>query len=65
MRERAELSTLLQRDAMSQENLEIVRAALAAWDAGDMDAFRELYDPDAVVRPPNGWPEPGPGLELG
>ena len=25
-----------------------------------MDAFRELYRPDIVMRPPEGWPEPGP-----
>jgi ketosteroid isomerase-like protein len=25
-----------------------------------MDAFRDLYDPDAIMRPPEGWPEPGP-----
>ena len=25
-----------------------------------MDAFRELYDPDVIVRAPEGWPEPGP-----
>ena len=36
---------------MSQENVEIVRAAFEAWNAGDMDAFRELYDPDVIVRP--------------
>jgi ketosteroid isomerase-like protein len=45
---------------MSQENVEIVRAFVDAWNAGDMDAVRELYDRDAVVRPPEGWPEPGP-----
>ena len=45
---------------MSQENVEIVRAFFAAWNAGDMDAVRELYDPDVVSRPPEGWPEPGP-----
>ena len=46
---------------MSQENLEVVRAAYEAWNAGDMDALRELYDPDAmIVRYPEGWPEPGP-----
>jgi ketosteroid isomerase-like protein len=45
---------------MSQENVEIVRAAIAAWNAGDMDAVRELYHPDAIVRSPDGWPEPGP-----
>ena len=45
---------------MSQENVEVVRAAYDAWNAGDMDAFRELYDPEIIVRPPERWPEPGP-----
>ena len=45
---------------MSQENIEIVRAALAAWNTRDMDAFRELHDPDVVVRTAEDWPEPGP-----
>lgn len=25
-----------------------------------MDALRELYDPDVIVRAIEGWPEPGP-----
>ena len=45
---------------MSQENVEIVRASYEAWNAGDMDAVRELYDPDVIVRYPEGVPEPGP-----
>ena len=45
---------------MSQENVEIIRAAYEIWNAGDMDAFGEFYDPDAITRPPKGWPEPGP-----
>src|SRR5438034_5526106 len=45
---------------MSRENVEIVRAAFDAWNAGDMDALRQLYHPDAIVRSPEGWPEPGP-----
>jgi ketosteroid isomerase-like protein len=45
---------------MSQENVEIVRAFYEAWNAGDMDAFRDLYDPDVILRAPEGWPEPGP-----
>ena len=45
---------------MSQENVEIVRAAYAAWNAGDMDAFSAFYDPDVILRPPRMWPEPGP-----
>jgi ketosteroid isomerase-like protein len=45
---------------MSQENVEIVRATFEARNAGDMDAFRELYDPDVIARAPEGWPEPGP-----
>ena len=45
---------------MSQENVEVVRAGFDAWNAGNMDAVRELHDPDVIVRYPEGWPEPGP-----
>ena len=45
---------------MSEENVEIVRAVSQARNAGDADAFRELHDPDVILRPPNNWPEPGP-----
>ena len=45
---------------MSQENVEVVRAVFAAWNARDMDAVRELYDPDVVMRGVEDWPEPGP-----
>jgi ketosteroid isomerase-like protein len=45
---------------MSQDNVEIVDALGEAWNAGDMDALRELFDPDVIVRVPDGWPEPGP-----
>jgi len=45
---------------MSQENVEIMRATFEAWNAGDMNALRELYDPDVILRMPEGWPEPGP-----
>jgi ketosteroid isomerase-like protein len=45
---------------MSQENVEIVKAAYEAWNTKDMDAFRELYDPNVILRPPDIWPEPGP-----
>ena len=45
---------------MSQENVEIVRAAYAAWNSGDVDDLRELLHPDAIMRMPEGWPEPGP-----
>ena len=45
---------------MSQENLEIARKAIKAWNAGDMSRLRVLYDPDATMRRPADWPEPGP-----
>jgi ketosteroid isomerase-like protein len=45
---------------MSEENVEVVRAGFHAWNAGDMDALRELYDPDVIMRALEGWPEPGP-----
>ena len=49
---------------MSQENVEVVRAAFAAWNAGDMDALRDLCDPDITVRALEGGPE-GPGPTIG
>ncbi|HEX2128745.1 MAG TPA: nuclear transport factor 2 family protein [Solirubrobacterales bacterium] len=45
---------------MSRENLEVVLAGYEAWNAGDMDAYGELLDPDVTWLPPEGWPEPGP-----
>ena len=45
---------------MSQEHVEVVRAVFAAWNARDMEAVRELYDPDVVMRGVEDWPEPGP-----
>ena len=45
---------------MSQQNVEIVRASLEAWNQGDMDALRESYSHDVVTWPPKGWPEEGP-----
>jgi ketosteroid isomerase-like protein len=46
---------------MSQENLEVVRSAIAAWNRGDMDAVSGAYDEAAIiVRTVEGWPERGP-----
>jgi ketosteroid isomerase-like protein len=45
---------------MSQENLKLVRSMFAAFNAGDMDAFGDGYDPDVIWRLADGWPEPGP-----
>ena len=45
---------------MSQENVDVVRAAYEAWNAGDMDAWADFLAPDVISRPPDGWPEPGP-----
>jgi ketosteroid isomerase-like protein len=45
---------------MSQENVEVVRAGFEAWNAGDMDAFRELLAAEVILRPVEDWPEPGP-----
>ena len=33
---------------MSQENVEIVRRAYEAWNAADMEALREFYEPSAT-----------------
>jgi ketosteroid isomerase-like protein len=45
---------------MSQENVEIVRNYVEAWNAGDMEGVREMYDPDAVMEVVPDWPEAGP-----
>lgn len=46
---------------MSQQNVEIARAAIAAVNAGDMDAVRESLTPDVIiVRGLEGWPERAP-----
>jgi hypothetical protein len=37
-----------------------LRAVFETWNTGDMDALRELYDPDVIARPPEDWPEGGP-----
>jgi ketosteroid isomerase-like protein len=42
---------------MSQENVEIAKGVFDAWKAGDMEAVRDLYDPDVIVRPLEDWPE--------
>ena len=45
---------------MSQQNVEVVKAAFDAWNAGDMDRLRDMYDPNIVLHMIPGWPEPGP-----
>jgi ketosteroid isomerase-like protein len=46
--------------AMSQENVDLVRANFEAFNARDLDALREQYDPNVIVRATEDWPEPGP-----
>ena len=45
---------------MSQENVEIMRASNEAWAAADSARLREMYDPGAVMRTEEDWPEAGP-----
>jgi ketosteroid isomerase-like protein len=45
---------------MSEDRIEVVRNYLKAWNAGDMEGVRELYDPDVVMRVEADWPEAGP-----
>jgi ketosteroid isomerase-like protein len=47
---------------MSQENVEIVRAANAAYIRGDLDAVLKDCDPYVVIRPDPNWPENRPFL---
>ena len=45
---------------MSQENVEIVRAAFAAWNAGDMEALFPHFHPELVYHPRADEPDPSP-----
>jgi ketosteroid isomerase-like protein len=45
---------------MSRENVEIVKAGFDAYNAGNMDALRVLYDLAVVLRRLEGFPESGP-----
>jgi ketosteroid isomerase-like protein len=45
---------------MSNENVDVVRRTGRLFEAGDMDGLGRLYDPEAVLWHPEGWPEPGP-----
>jgi ketosteroid isomerase-like protein len=47
---------------MSRENVEAVRRAFRAYNAGDLAALREFYEPTAVMYHLDGWPEPGPSF---
>jgi ketosteroid isomerase-like protein len=44
------------------ENLEIARRGYEAYNAGDLETLRELYDPNVVMFHLEGWPEPGPSV---
>jgi ketosteroid isomerase-like protein len=47
--------------AVSQANVEVVRSCFVAFNAGDMDCLRDMYDSDVVIRRElEGWPETGP-----
>jgi ketosteroid isomerase-like protein len=45
---------------MSRENVEIVRRNFEAYNARDLDALRDMYDTNIIVRATEDWPEPGP-----
>jgi ketosteroid isomerase-like protein len=45
---------------MSQENVEILRAAFEAWNAGDMEALFAHFHPELVYHPRADEPDPSP-----
>src|SRR5262245_27053314 len=46
---------------MSQENVEIVRRGIEAFNAGRMEIVRDGLDPNVIIaRGLEGWPEPAP-----
>jgi ketosteroid isomerase-like protein len=42
---------------VSETNVEVVQASLDAWNAGDMDAYSALHDPNVIWARFEGWPE--------
>jgi ketosteroid isomerase-like protein len=42
---------------MSEENVEIVQRVFELWNSGELDEVMLHYDPDVVVKAPEGWPE--------
>jgi len=47
---------------VSQENVEVFRRAIAAYEAGDWTTLREITHPDVTLRPAEGFVESGPFL---
>ena len=45
---------------MSDVGIDVTRSWFETWNRGDMDAFSELYAPDAEMTPPSSWVETGP-----
>ena len=45
---------------MSQQNVEILRAAFEAWNAGDMEALFAHFHPELVYHPRADEPDPSP-----
>ena len=49
---------------MPQENVEILRAAFEAWNAGDMEALFAHFHPELVYHPRVDEPDPSPHVGL-
>ncbi|HEX3277447.1 MAG TPA: nuclear transport factor 2 family protein [Thermoleophilaceae bacterium] len=47
---------------MSQENVEVVRAAFAAWNAGELLDVLSRFDPQIVYHPRADEPDPSPHI---
>jgi ketosteroid isomerase-like protein len=45
---------------MSEDDLAVMRRWLDAWNSADLDAFTDLFHPDAEVVTDPSWMEPGP-----
>jgi ketosteroid isomerase-like protein len=44
---------------MGQEHIDLVRTACAAWNAGDISVYWDLYAPDLIADGGSLWPEAG------
>jgi ketosteroid isomerase-like protein len=44
---------------MTDDAMDVTRSWFDTWNRGDLDAFIELYSPDAEMTPPMSWVETG------
>jgi ketosteroid isomerase-like protein len=44
---------------MSQKNVAVMKTYFEVWNTGDLNALRGLFDPEVIMRPPEGLARAG------